>query len=318
MPIILDNCSLLDYFSVVTDKDLLLFHHPAVPKNFTKFNPYSFQSNNSDTLLVTLGDSWAWGMELSGYNDLDNFIVNDWAIVDGVISNINKDRLTKVFGNLVSKRIDSDFLNLSIPGHGNFHMAELVSQLANIIPQLNYKKIYVVCTLTEVGRWFNTQDDLFLDHSKLMETVEVTGDVNALLAQLNRMAIDQIINSVDKFDHVSLLVGTNFVDHVGFENLQPSQILKTPWYKLLDISYDFPIYTTYGLGLSNFIRSVEDGTVPKRLQLIFKEWIINALIGCEDFDKKISDSSYFNPRNFHPIAAGHVIWSDYVAGHIIC
>jgi len=318
MHIILNNDSLLDYFPGVKNKDLLLFHHSSVPGNFTVFDPYTFLNRDSDMLLVTSGDSWTWGMDLAGHSDLDQFDVNDWEITNGIISNINNDRLTKVFGNLVSKTNNSDWLNLSIPGHGNFHMAELINHLANLIPKLHYKKIYVVCTLTEVGRWFNTEDDLFLDHNKLMDLVESTGNVNDLLAELNRLALNQIINNVGKFDHVTLLVGTNFVDPVGFENLKPVQILKTPWYQLLDISYDHPFYMSYGLGLSNFIRAVDDGMVPKKLQSIFKKWIMDSLLQCDQFDKQIRDSIYFSNNSHHPIAAGHTIWADYVTGHIIC
>jgi hypothetical protein len=316
MPVTLNNTSLLDYFPKVINKDLLLFHHPDVPKNFTAFNPYSFQNSNSDTLLVTVGDSWSWGMDLSGYNDLDNFAAGDWIVVDGIISNINNDRLTKVFGNLVSKEIGSDWLNLSIPGHGNFHMAELIECLAKIIPQLNYQKIYIICTLTEVGRWFNTEDDLFLDHTKLMDLVETTGNVNDLLAELNRLAIDRILNSVNKFDHVKLLVGTNFVDPIGLDNLKSTQILTTPWYKLLNISYDYPIYLTYGLGLCNFIRAIDDGCVPKKLQDLFKEWVIKELANSDHFTKKIGESKHFLICGFHPTADGHKIWANYVINHI--
>lgn len=316
MPVTLDHNSLLDYFPKVVNKDLLLFHHPDVPDNFTAFNPYSFVNRQSDSLLVTVGDSWAWGMDLSGHNDLDRFVAAEWQVSSGIISNINQERLTKSFGNLVSNRISSDWLNLSIPGHGNFHIAELVSCLAKIIPQLHYKKIYIVCTFTEVGRWFNTEDDAFLDHIELMRTVENTGSVIALLARLNQLAIEQIKNSIDQFEHVKLLIGTNFVDHIGFENLSDTEILKTPWYRLLNISFDYPTYTTYGLGLCNFIRSIDDGMVPTHLKPIFKEWVVEALTHSDHFTEQISKSDYFLLNSFHPNADGHQLWADYVIKHI--
>ena len=63
--------------------------------------------NNNPTLLVTIGDSWTWGDSL-GRIDLDKNIADDM-----------DHRTSHIFGNLLAKKLDRDFLMLAKCGATN-------------------------------------------------------------------------------------------------------------------------------------------------------------------------------------------------------
>jgi hypothetical protein len=316
----LTQSNLLEYFFGMK-KNFILGYPTMVSNVFSKFpfeviNLYNFKNCNSNTLFVTIGDSWTWGVDLSGYHDIWDPHIQDWKIDNKTLFNTNHLRLTNVYGNMVSEQIDSDWLNLSVPGCGNFTIARLAQQLGDLIPNLNYKKIIVVCTLTEIGRGFNTEDDCFLDHNKIMQSAEQTLDINALLAELNKAAIGKITDSLNTFPHVQLLIGTNFVDAIGFDTLLPQQILQKPWYQLLDISFDEPTYVISFLAWENFVRSMEDGLIPKKLHSIFKSWILD-LEKKEQLKKTMMTEKQTNFLGaLHPDSTGHRAWAEYIIQHI--
>jgi len=281
-----------------------------------RFNPYNFKCVNSDTLLVTLGDSWTWGSEVAGYHDFVNFQLAHWEISQDVMTNTNPDRINNLFGYTISDTIKADWLNLGVPGMGNMQIANQIQTLSNVIPSLTYSKIIIIVTLTEVGRWFNTNCDTTLNHSEILKIVERTNDPDQLLCELNRIAINRIIRSVENFSNVDLLVGTNFVDHIGLNELSEHQYLTTPWYKLLNVEYPTRAYITNEIAWANLMRSVDDGLIPKNLHLIVKPWLLDLIDSAEKSSAKLLASEHI--CNFtgrigpHPNKEGHKIWAKYI------
>lgn len=284
-----------------------------------RFNPYNFKCVNSDTLLVTLGDSWTWGMEVAGYHDFVNFQLAHWEISQDVITNTNPDRINNLFGYTISDTIKADWLNLGVPALGNMQIANQIQTLSNVIPSLTYSKIIIIVTLTEVGRWFNTECDTALNHSEILKIVEQTNNPDQLLCELNRFVIKQILSSLTPFPHCNLLVGTNFVDAIGLDELPEHQYLTTPWYKLLNIEYPTRTYITNELAWSNLMRSADDGLIPKDLHLIVKPWLLDLIDSAEKSSSKLLASEYiYNCTNMsaHPTKEGHRIWANYILDHL--
>lgn len=314
MHVKLDNTRLDDHFPLVIDL-LSYFKHPdwsKLPGPINSYNPYYFKNCNSDALVVTVGDSWTWGQELCGYNELLDIRTCDWQVVNGMLSNINSDRFEKSYGNLLSQQLNSDWLNLAVPGWGNTQMAGLVKNLADIIPHLHYDKILVVVTLTEIGRWFNTHVDVNIDHQKLFYKLH---HPTQLLERLNSIVVDDITACLNKFSHVKLLVGTNFVDPIGLDNLLPEQRLSKPWYQLLDIVFDTPVYTLNQLAWSNFLRSMDDDLMPSKLHSMFKPWIMEIIDRTNALVDRLETSPYMTTGS-HPLPISHKIWAEYIFKHI--
>jgi hypothetical protein len=112
-------------------------HEFEIPDWSLVKNPSHYQSRDSRHLLLTTGDSWTWGDSLGQTKvrlGLDD----------------EQHRLEHVYGNLVSRELGHDWINLALPGISNFRILNWTSQLLN--RKLPYKSIICIITLTESGR----------------------------------------------------------------------------------------------------------------------------------------------------------------------
>jgi hypothetical protein len=96
---------------------------------------YEEDIQEKDTLLIQVGDSWTWG---------DHLGTIDW----NQASN-DPCRQEQIVGRRLSNLLDSDWVNLARPGCSNYWMLEKLQDLRPFIEQSDYKKIYIVVTLTE-------------------------------------------------------------------------------------------------------------------------------------------------------------------------
>lgn len=94
---------------------------------------------NKDQLIITIGDSWTWGCAL-GKQDEANGIFDDYDY-----------RTTSIYGCHLATMLDCDFVNIAFPGASNIGILNKAFSFINGITK-NYKKIYLVITLTENGR----------------------------------------------------------------------------------------------------------------------------------------------------------------------
>lgn len=255
--------------------------HCSVPRTSKQLMPFNFVSRKSQELLVTVGDSWTWGDDITASNNDDV-------------------RLEKVFGNVLSNALGSDWLNLGQCGSGNFWLAEKVQELAHIIPTLNYSRIYVVCTLTEVGREFNSTYDKQTDYVTWLKS----NNHADLFRFLNNVAITKIINALTPFPNVVLRIGTNFVDQIGFESAEP-YLLTTPWIKLIT-DLNSACYVVGSYTINNFKRSTD--LFPDKEILL--TWLVEITDEASKRNKILQDSRNF--RNGHPLEVGHRQWANYI------
>src|SRR6056300_569890 len=117
-----------------------------------KWHGFDFVKRSSNVLLVTIGESWTWGDSLQ----------SSWA--DG--TDDKEFRLLNVYGGKLSLKLNSDFLNIAMPGESNLWIANKLDYLIENIDSLNYKNIIIILTLTEVGREFNGNLDKDIDYVK--------------------------------------------------------------------------------------------------------------------------------------------------------
>lgn len=188
----------------LTTEELPNYFTIATPQNshYSKTtNCFDFVDRNSDTLLVTVGDSWTWGACLNVEN-----------------------RLYEIYGNLISDEIKADFLNLGQSGANNFFIAERVEELGKIVLSLGYKKIYLICTFTETGRSFDSRHDEYINYVNWFEQNKIEN----FLAFLNQECYNRIFKVAQNYNMV-LRVGTNFVDPIGYSADIP------PWFRLIGI-----------------------------------------------------------------------------------
>jgi|SaaInl59LU_5_DNA_1037362.scaffolds.fasta_scaffold11429_2 hypothetical protein len=194
MQIKLSENNLLDYFN---------FEESWQVCDVNPLPATDFVSRNSDTLLVTVGDSWTWGAGLD-----------------------SKQRRTQVWGNVVSEIIGADWLNLAQPGQSNQWMANRCRELYNISAELEYKKIVVVVVFTGAARSL----DLDFDYIHWFEN----NSIHDFLPMLNTKAVRTITN---KPSNVELYLSSNMVDPLGYTSSFKS------WYNVLGLIDPNNVYT---------------------------------------------------------------------------
>ena len=253
----------------------------------TPTNTFDFINRSSNKLLVTVGDSWTWGSDISENNSNDDY------------------RLESVWGNQLSGMMGSDWLNLALSAQGNQWMANRITEFANIVPLLNYEKILVVCVFTGAGRMFNTDIDHDFDYVEwFKQNINTPNDYYSLLELLNTTAVKQIRNSL-QFPHVNLYLTTNMIDSLGFTSSFDA------WYKTIGITDDKCVYTD--MTAVERLLTIEEFVSGKQL-VDFKQWMLQLIDSVEYREQHYSDTNIF--RNQHPLADYHKQWAEYVYENI--
>lgn len=270
--------------------------------------PYDYVDRNNDTLLVTIGDSWTWGSGICDNNT--NGAVN-------ITKEQNNFRLNHLYGNLISKEKNWNWLNLGFYSAGNQWMVEKVFELRRLIPYLNFKNIILICVLTSTGRWLNTWQDSLTDYKDFFNKNQMTDlkDFENFLIDLNRKALSQIKLLIRSADNIRLLIGTNAVDHCGFDILEQKEIIPTPWYKLLSKTDLNGIYVDMeSLRYLPYLENVLANTDQK---YAFKKWMMEKINQAEKQNQMLSDMDHVAFDKAHPNLYGHRKWAEYILEKII-
>jgi hypothetical protein len=258
-----------DYFTIAGPENSHYKHHT---------NTFDFFSNSSDKLLVTIGDSWTWGSDITESDHEDT-------------------RTARVYGRLTADSMHADWLNLALPGIGNFWIAERAEEFSRIISDLNYQQIYVICTLTEVGRSFDSHHDRYIDYATWFSN----NSHEDFLLFLNQECIHRIINALQS--KVTLRIGTNFVDPCGF--IDSDIFLKKSWISCIVGEIHHSCYVaTHGIEhlskAKQFFQKSED----------FLLWMTGLIDLAQKRVSVLADRCQF--RKNHPLSQGHEVWADYL------
>jgi len=256
-----------------------------------KTNTFDFVDRNSKKLVITSGDSWSWGLDLTPDND-ENY------------------RLEHVYGNIIARQLDADWLNLSQVGSNNFFIADRIEELEKIVASIDYNKIYLICTFTEIGRSFDSHHDRHIDYvSWFKNNIVVESDFDKFLHFLNAECLARIQKVVEKHN-IELRIGSNFVYPLGIESA--NGFLETPWFQLLGI--DCPVIGYAGSTGATRLQSAEQFVSDSKKSL-FKSWFIKLVDNAKYIDQVTSTKRH--PQVLagmpgHPLAIGHRKWADYV------
>ena len=269
--------------------------------------PYDYVDRGSDTLLVTIGDSWTWG---SGIHNVKN---------DALTITKQEDdfRRNNLYGNLISEERKWNWLNLGFYAVGNQWIVDKVFELRGLIPHLHFKNIIVVCVLTGTARWFGTWQDSLTDYKKFFMTNKMIepGNYESFFIELNRKLLGDIMLLCGSEDRIRLLVGTNAVDHCGFETLSRDQIIPLPWYKLLS--------TTDLSGISVDMESIKYLTNMEKLlynsdqRLAFQKWMSTKIEQAEKQNTMLNTMDHVAYDKGHPNYIGHHKWADYILKQVL-
>jgi hypothetical protein len=300
--VVLTNNTLSKYFSLPNRNTTALLLDK---------NPYDFISRDSDTLVVTIGDSWTWGADLTQINNVKLHIdrLEDDAY-----------RLENVYGGILAERLSADFLNLGESGAGNWHIVRKITELSNISHELNYKNIIVISIFTDLGRDFNSLDDVDIDYrSWLINNITDSKSYYGFLKFINQQISKKILQSVSGLDKkCKLYFGTNFVDPLGYDELQ-DYFLDHTWLEVIceknNINYrPEHCYMVFPWVIKKF-NSLFD-FAPELDRTVWLEWI-NEITDRANVRAEVCsrDSIIFN-QLLHPTAGGHKQFAEYLMSQL--
>lgn len=258
---------------------------------------YHFADNHSDTLVITAGDSWTWGASLDA-----------------------EQRLNQVYGNLIATHFDADWINIGCNGWSNswilMHPNYIINRLKN---SLQYKRIYVILTLTENGRDIGTPVSHPYDYIKQYQNLGLTEKFYcAVLDDCEQRWVEQINQMINNADErYCFFLGQNFVwNQILVENVLPRVIVgEDNWIEQLADYQSMvkPIRTNLVTGWIfntleqiNSIANIND-------QSVYQQWTLNLIDRAMQVNTWL-DSSELNCKkdSKHPTSTGHQVWADYV------
>ena len=259
--------------------------------HLTKLNISSFDRkiSNKPSLVVTIGDSWTFGGSLWHLFPLS---------ADG--AEINKFRIDNIFGSYLSQDLDADWINISLPFMSNFWIAKQLANLNSVLDQLDYDKIYIVVTLTEVGRELL---DVGLFNYHVGTTYKSVSD---LVSTISHQIEDRILAC--KLDsRCKLVVGRTYIDD-SYPGLK-SVMLPDSWLELLSgKSVDGKCFFVGHMVVKIVKQSVNNGLTE----------ILDIFPNIEKRIDMLAQSKYNIQKEHykHPNPEGHRIWANYILNNL--
>lgn len=268
--------------------------------------PYDYVDRSSDTLLVTIGDSWTWGAGIGGYQDAVNITEED-----------DKVRVSNLYGNIISKDKGWNWLNLGFYSAGNQWMVNKVFELRALSPLLDFKEIIVMVNFTSTGRWFNTWQDSLTDYKKFFQSCKMTepSDFENFFVDLNRRMLKEITLLTKSADNIRLLLGTNAVDHSGFDAIEKQHIIPLPWYRFLSKTDLGGIFVD--MDSIKSLANLENLLSNSDQKIAFQKWMMEKIGQAEKQKTMLNTMDHVAQDKSHPNHNGHRLWADYILREVL-
>lgn len=255
---------------------------------------WDWVNQGRDKLVITVGESWTWGDSLG---KTQHKIYDDRAF-----------RLKNVYGAKLAELLDADFINIAEPGQSNLWIADKICWVRNNVHELNYKKIYYIATLTEVGREFNGDRDHNRVYTELLKDVKTFDDFLFVLSQ-------EIANVLKLYPDVVL--GTNFVD-----SNYPTwlSVLPRSWLDLI-AEHNKQSITDSCTVVQSWVFDRFDAVFEFNPRIDRLQWLRDVLEHMKRASQR-TDLMLRSPLNYkkaskHPTPEGHLLWANYLYDQII-
>ena len=240
-------------------------------------NPCHYQNRQSNSMIITVGDSWTYGDSLGktcvreGRDDTEY-------------------RLQHVYGNLISKELDADWINLALPGISNRQMFIWLEQLLS--RRVHTPNTICIITLTESGR----HEELEWLDPKLA----------TLQANLERM-VDRTYAWIEQIQkrHLSIkfIVSHNFTDSRPTNRVR---VCEQTWLEVLSnqkIQNKTHVVVSEHIKQLNYVHTYSD-TPDVIDRAMARIGILDSCDYCHSHDSR------------HPDERGHKRWANYLLDQI--
>lgn len=260
------------------------------------------ESNNKETLLITVGDSWTWGDHLGN--------------IDWITQYDDPIRLQTVYGKKLSEKLDSDWVLLARPGCSNYWMYDKLQFFSDKIKQLKsrYSKIIITITLTEDFREFSYREELPYT-VPYYSIIDNCTDLFDFLCQTENLFLAKLIKLLESLE-VEFYITRAFTDFWPKNKEAFSKaILDKTWCDVFQTEVSFLKYKQ----VVPFIGQMSISGIEKLIDYAAdkKDILKNNFL---EIEEKITarynffDASWYNIKgsSWHPNAQGHEIFAEYL------
>lgn len=249
-------------------------------------NRYTYHEDirGTDTLLVTVGDSWTWGDSLDGIDPVDK--------ID------SPKRLVSVYGYHLKNLLNNcDWINIAYPGTANQFIVDSAERFIEISKKTNYKKIILSVGLTDYGR------DVYC-HRYPNESIH-SRFISREAEHFKKLS------KITEYSNINVIVGRNFTN-TFLENTQlVKHLLPNRW---VDVSAEHwkpestpPVCYSTILG-KDVILTRDD-----------KQWLLDNIVpGAESMIKFLNECPlHYKKATKHPNEQCHQLWANYIYNYIV-
>lgn len=245
-----------------------------------------------DTLFISIGDSWTWGDSLYGIRSYGPMLDHP-------------DRTKSVYGALIAKALNADFINCAKCGGSNMFIQNMMLRILEH-NQNNYNKIILVMTLTENGR------EIHEPGSRKWFTG--AKNVELFLKNYEQKMFEEFKRACDSFPNVKIVLARNFT-HSYDENLSilEKYFVDKNWIDILNSHQEYRPYPNNLRFLTGQAMLPIQETM-EWLKIDYKDQMII------EYDKSLAAIDWLDKSNLnhnstgtkHPIIEGHKYWADYL------
>ena len=272
-------------------------------------NPYLEIANNNPNLVICYGDSWSWGDSLGDSNAGTG--VDDLEF-----------RSKNIFGFHLSQMLNADFVNVATPGIFNYWIHDRLDILCrHDIKRLSssYDKIYIIITLTELGRDFEFYK--YVDDFKTFYNWETDSECTAekILIEAERfdfLKLKKINNQLPKNCH--MIVGRNFTNTFKVNKSILTNLVPENWTNILLKKQNMSVLTDVSImsfGVDRFNKFIHAHGLDNDQ---YKDWFINnlSILANKQIDYLNNSMYNYKKASKHPTPDGHKLWADYLIKYI--
>jgi hypothetical protein len=253
---------------------------------------YHESLHNKDTLLITAGDSWTWGDSLF---DIDAEAGKQ----------DHPDRVNKIYGALLAKKLDADFINLAKCAGANIEFCDWVKSLLPMV-ETKYKKIIVAITLTE-----NCREA----HWDRVWVPEEQPSLEEYLCEYEKNMFENLAQTFKQHSSIQFVVSRNFT--YSFDSnisVLKDYLTEKIWVDCLaeyQSNQDYPTDVRFlsSIALVPMHKLLKDIDLYKKYKFQFMSLYASSELAISWLEKSKLN---YQKATKHPTELGHEIWADYL------
>lgn len=245
--------------------------------------------NGNDSILVVIGESWAYGESLPD-------------IATGIGKSSINSQISHCFGPKLAIALNKDYYQYAVPGNCNFYMFSSIERIINHLKEnYNYKKIDVCIQITEPSREYAIIHKLEGCYTEIYNMSNIK-TFDQWLVRYDEIFLNEAQRIKNEYD-ISVTVWKNFCPFQNKKAYPDLRLIEMTWIQMSGKLFGRSLGNQrfQSIGWFNDFYNQHKEYLDFNLTEIHKE-----LDNIEESNKFIN-GNYLH--NSHPTLVGHSLWA---------